>query len=152
MVLPGAWLSLVVEEDVERVTATREGGDDRDGSELEYRMRRADGAVIWVAERWRAIRDADGRLVRWSSVTTDVTSRKRLEETVTRTDRLEAVSRVAAAAAHDFGEVLTAIQYAQANLVVGLPGDDPRAEDVRAHRRLGAPRRPAHPPAPRLRA
>jgi signal transduction histidine kinase len=95
-------------------------------------MRRADGKVIWVEERWRAIRDGAGTLVRWSAVVTDVTSRRRLEETLSRTDRLEAVSRVAASAAHDFGDVLTAIQYAQGNLADAIASDDPRVEDVRA--------------------
>jgi hypothetical protein len=99
---------------------------------MEYRMRRADGTVIWVEERWRSIRDADGRLVRWSAVVTDITSRKRLEETLARTDRLEAVSRVAASAAHDFGDVLTAIQFAHGNLADIVPDDDPRVEDVLA--------------------
>jgi PAS domain S-box-containing protein len=120
MVLPGVWRSLVVEEDVEHEF------------DMEYRMRRADGKVIWVEERWRAIRDAAGRLVRWSAVVTDVTGRRRLEETLARTDRLEAVSRVAASAAHDFGDVLTAIQYAHGNLADSVDGDDPRVEDVRA--------------------
>jgi PAS domain S-box-containing protein len=132
MVLPGVWRSLVVEEDVERAIEAWEAGDDRDEYELEYRMRRADGTVIWVEERWRSSKDAEGRTVRWSSVVTDITARRRLEETVSRTDRLEAVSRVAAAAAHDFGDVLTAIQFAHGNLVDAVDRDDPRAEDVRA--------------------
>jgi len=132
MVLPGAWVSLVVEEDMERVIETWESGDERGEYDLEYRMRRADGAVIWVEERWRSTRDLDGRLIRWSAVVADITSRKRLDETLARTDRLEAVSRVAASAAHDFGEVLTQIQYAQGNLADGVATDDPRVEDVRA--------------------
>jgi len=132
MVLPGVWRSLVVEEDVERAIAVWDSADERDEFDMEYRMRRADGKVIWVEERWRSIRDADGRLVRWSAVVTDITSRRRLEETLARTDRLEAVSRVAASAAHDFGDVLTAIQYAHGNLSDSVGGDDPRLEDVRA--------------------
>jgi signal transduction histidine kinase len=131
MVLPGVWRSLVVEEDAERVIEVWDSEDERDEFDMEYRMRRADGRVIWVDERWRSIRDPDGRLIRWSAVVTDITARKRLEETLARTDRLEAVSRVAASAAHDFGDVLTAIQYAHGNLVDAVPGDDPRVEDVR---------------------
>jgi PAS domain S-box-containing protein len=131
MVLPGVWRSLVVEEDTERVIEIWDSEDERDEFDMEYRMRRADGRVIWVNERWRSIRDPDGRLIRWSAVVTDITARKRLEETLARTDRLEAVSRVAASAARDFGDVLTAIQYAHGNLVDSVPGDDPRVEDVR---------------------
>ena len=62
MVLPGVWRGLVVDEDVERAIDVWEGSDDRDEYDLEYRMRRADGAVIWVEERWRATRDAGGDL------------------------------------------------------------------------------------------
>lgn len=132
MVLPGAWRSLVVEEDAEQTIATWDALHDQQEADIEYRMRRADGKVIWVEERWRSIRDENGTPVRWSSVVTDITSRKRLDETVSRTDRLEAVSRVAAAAAHDFGEVLTQIQYAHGNLADAIDASDPRAEDVRA--------------------
>ena len=132
MVLPGVWRSLVVEEDAERTIEVWDSAEERDEFDMEYRMRRADGKVIWVEERWRSIRGTDGRLVRWSAVVTDITSRKRLEETLARTDRLEAVSRVAASAAHDFGDVLTAIQYAQGNLADSIAGDDPRIGDVRA--------------------
>jgi two-component system, cell cycle sensor histidine kinase and response regulator CckA len=131
MVLPGAWRGLVHEDDRERVWRAWDNDGDLDEYRQEYRIHRADGKVIWIEERWHAKRDAEGRVTRWSSVINDVTSRRRLEETLTRTDRLEAVSRVAAAAAQDFGEVLTTIQYAQVNIADAVAPDQPCADDVR---------------------
>jgi two-component system, cell cycle sensor histidine kinase and response regulator CckA len=131
LVLPGAWRGLVHEDDRERVWRAWDNDEDLDEYRHEYRIHRADGEVIWVEERCHAKRGPDGRVTRWSSVINDVTARRHLEETITRTDRLEAVSRVAAAAAHDFGEVLTTIQYAQVNLADAVPVDVPHADDVR---------------------
>jgi signal transduction histidine kinase len=88
-------------------------------------------APIEGAERWfdtEYVPFEDGVI----AVARDVTARKRLEETVARTERLEAVSRVAAVAAHDFGNVLMGIRIFQGFLKESIPADDPRSEDVRA--------------------
>ncbi|MEI7743842.1 MAG: PAS domain S-box protein [Chloroflexota bacterium] len=130
VVPPGAWRRLVVAEDAERVFAVWEENADADEYELEYRMRRKDGVVIRVEERWRSTRDAHGRITHWYGVTTDITRRQRLEEAAARTDRLEAVSRVAAAAALDFGTVLTAIQFYLGNLAETIAESDQRSSDV----------------------
>lgn len=127
---PGVWRSLVVEEDRERVYATWDRDHSGGDYDLEYRMHRSDGTVIWVEEHWRCGRDSSGRPARWYGLTTDITRRKQLENAVLRSDRLEAVSRVAAAAAVDFGSVLTAIQFYLGNLTADLGDGDPRAEDL----------------------
>ena len=127
---PEAWRSRVLEEDRERAIATWEGNADSDAYELAYRMRRADGSIVWLEERWRSACEPDGRRVRWFAVTADVTERKRVADAVARTDRLEAVSRVSAAAAHDFGNVLVGIGYFAGCLADSLGEDDPRSADV----------------------
>jgi PAS domain S-box-containing protein len=132
MAVPGAWLDKVVEDDRARVAAMRDGADGADAFELGYRMHRADGSIAWLEERWRSVKGGDGSPARWFAVTADVTARKRMEETVARTDRLEAVSRVSAAAAHDFGNVLIGIQYFAGCLTDSLGPGDPRATDVAA--------------------
>ena len=132
MEVPGFWRSLVMEADRERACAAWDDDTTRDSYTLEYRMRRADGRVIDVEERWRATRLHDGRFTRWLGLAADVTARKRLEETVARTGRLEAVSRVAAVAAHDFGNVLMGIRIFQGFLRESIPAEDPRSADVKA--------------------
>ncbi len=47
--------------------------------DLESRSRRADGVYRWFQVRWRAQRDAEGRIARWYSLVTDIDERKRAE-------------------------------------------------------------------------
>lgn len=130
MARPGRWRDLVVDEDRERTIASWQAIDGDRDFDLEYRMRRSDGRIIWVEEHWRCALGANGRPSRWYGLTTDITRRKQLEASVVRTDRLEAVSRVAAAAAVDFGSVLTAIQFYLGNLAADVGDADPHAEDI----------------------
>jgi len=48
--------------------------------DLENRSRRADGVYRWFQVRWRPQRDAEGRIVRWYSLATDIDERKRTED------------------------------------------------------------------------
>ncbi|WP_448208119.1 PAS domain-containing sensor histidine kinase [Azospirillum sp. sgz302134] len=45
----------------------------------DYRLRREDGGWIWIAAQGRAVRDADGRAVRYVGIMTDITDRKAAE-------------------------------------------------------------------------
>jgi PAS domain S-box-containing protein len=58
----------------------------RKGTELnaEWRVRGLDGTERWVMSRGRPIRDADGRVIRFVGIVTDITKRKRTEEEVLR--------------------------------------------------------------------
>jgi len=48
--------------------------------EVEHRLRRADGVYRWFHARGLALRDKEGRIVRWYYLITDVDERKRAEE------------------------------------------------------------------------
>ena len=50
-----------------------------DTNEMEYRIRRPDGALRWVFGRGRVFRDASGKPVRYSGVDVDVTGRRMSE-------------------------------------------------------------------------
>ena len=56
---------------------------ERDGiaRDFEKQLRRPDGAVIWVRDSARAVRDATGRVVAWEGAVEDITARKRAEDT-----------------------------------------------------------------------
>ena len=45
----------------------------------DYRLRREDGGWVWIAAKGRAIRDAEGRAVRYLGIMTDITDRKAAE-------------------------------------------------------------------------
>jgi diguanylate cyclase (GGDEF)-like protein/PAS domain S-box-containing protein len=48
--------------------------------DCEYRLRRADGAFVWVHARGRAVRDARGAAVRFAGSIIDISDRKAVEE------------------------------------------------------------------------
>ncbi len=77
--------------------------------EVEYRMVRTDGRVIWVQNTALAVRDAAGRAEFVLGVLADVTQRRETEEALRQSLKREAVARLAAGVAHDFNNVLAAI-------------------------------------------
>jgi len=60
--------------------------------EFEHRLRRADGAYRWFQSRGFPLRDADGQVVRWYNLLTNIDDRKQTEERLRRSeaDLLEA--------------------------------------------------------------
>jgi PAS domain S-box-containing protein len=60
--------------------------------EFEHRLRRADGAYRWFQSRGFPLRDAEGQVVRWYNLLTDLDDRKQTEERLRRSeaDLLEA--------------------------------------------------------------
>ena len=60
--------------------------------EFEHRIRRADGEYRWFQSRGLPLRDADGRIIRWYNLLTDIDARKQSEEKLRRSeaDLLEA--------------------------------------------------------------
>jgi|GEM_PF-1243892 len=79
-ITPETWRTLVHPDDLPRVAAAREAAR-RDGTiyRCEHRIIRADGALRWVDPLGRFLRDAEGRVVRFVGVFSDVTERKAAE-------------------------------------------------------------------------
>jgi PAS domain S-box-containing protein len=50
--------------------------------DVEYRVRRSDGTYGWFKTRGTPIRDSDGTIVKWFGTCTDITERKRAEQTL----------------------------------------------------------------------
>ena len=53
---------------------------------FEHRIRRADGAYRWFQSRGKPLRDAEGRVVRWYNLLTDIDERKQTEEKLQRSE------------------------------------------------------------------
>ncbi len=76
-------------------------------SGFEATWRRADGTPLVVALDGREVRDADGNVQYWEGFARDVTRARMLEGELARSQRMEALGRLAGGVAHDFNNLLT---------------------------------------------
>ncbi len=113
-------------DDRARVLAALTGPDDTD---LEFRVRRADGQVRVFRDRMRVVHDPDGEVVRRYGVMFDVTERRELQDRVRRSERFSSMGELSAAVAHDFDNVLYGIGIFGRRLLASHP--DP-ADSVHA--------------------
>jgi two-component system cell cycle sensor histidine kinase/response regulator CckA len=70
---------------------------------------RADGSAFWNLVSITPVRDADGRATHFVGTQRDVSERKRLEDQLRQTQKIEAIGSLAGGIAHDFNNMLTVI-------------------------------------------
>ncbi len=99
---------------------------------------RKDGAPVSVSVTVSPIRDEKGAFVGSSMIARDVTDLKRLESELREAHRQEAIGRLASGLAHDFGELLGAVDTAAANLLISGPLDDASLRELEKIRRATA--------------
>ncbi len=127
---PGFWRSLVVSEDRARTVALWDHDEHLDEYDLEYRVRRADGATIWIHDRMKCVRGVNGKVLRWYGLSFDVTDLRTLRQQAIHSERLEAIGQFASGVAHDFSDVLLGIALYSGFVRDSLPDGDPRAQDL----------------------
>jgi signal transduction histidine kinase len=77
--------------------------------EFEHRVLHADGSLGWTFSRAVPILGEDGEITEWVGMATDVTERKRSEETLLNAERLASLGRMAVAISHEINNPLEAV-------------------------------------------
>ncbi|HWC15714.1 MAG TPA: PAS domain S-box protein [Terriglobales bacterium] len=103
-----SWMKLIHPEDKSRVEAAIERMLGEGSAELEVRLVRNDGHVIWLSERGELYHDGDSK-PHCLGVAMDITERKRNEEVLRRAEKLAAVGQLGATIAHELNNPLEAI-------------------------------------------
>jgi PAS domain S-box-containing protein len=115
------WGDALHPDDRERTLACwNDAMEGRGVYDLEYRLRRADGVYRWFHARAVALRDMDGRIVRWFGTSTDVHDRKLAEEALQEADQRK--DEFMAMLAHELRNPLAPVRTAVE--VINLSGDD----------------------------
>lgn len=89
-----------------------------------------DGREIRVLQVVMAHRGEDGAIEYLSTIARDITERKRLQEQLLQSHKMEAVGRLAAGIAHDFNNILSIIGGYSELIQMKLKEDDPLLDPV----------------------
>ncbi len=124
--------SVVVPEDLEMVLATDlRALEMRTPYQVEYRIRRGtDGQERWVGVFGRYLYNEEGRATRALGIVTDITERRRLEQRVRQTQKLDALGTLAGGIAHDFNNILSILRGNLLLIEADLPADHPIAPAI----------------------
>lgn len=98
--------------------------------QAEYRMCARDGRVLWFRDEGVLLEQSDGPGLLMQGVMYEITERKRLEDQLRHSQKLEAVGQLAGGVAHDFNNLLMLIQAHNEHLRDNLAADDPARKDA----------------------
>jgi two-component system, cell cycle sensor histidine kinase and response regulator CckA len=99
--------------------------------------RRKDDSDFPVFLSTGQVKDTQGQVIGILGIAQDITDRKRLEEQLFVSQKMEAVGLLAGGVAHDFNNLLSVIMGYSDLILDGFPPDDPRWQQVQQIKKAG---------------
>ncbi|MCK5688935.1 response regulator [Myxococcota bacterium] len=96
--------------------------------DFQWQIKKKNGDIFWVEANLTQAQLDNRQVV--LAVGRDITTRKKLEEQLRQTHKMEAIGRLASGVAHDFNNILTAINGYADLILATLPPDHPIVTDV----------------------
>jgi two-component system cell cycle sensor histidine kinase/response regulator CckA len=127
---PANWINRIHPEDRESTLAAEARFQkNRDLYQAEYRMFARDSRVLWFRDEAVMLPTAEDQPCLMQGVMYDITERKRLEDQLLHSQKMEAVGLLAGGVAHDFNNLLMLIQAHNERLRGGLAPDAPTQKE-----------------------
>ena len=102
----------------------------RQYDDMETTWKGKDGRLLNVQLSVRAVRNGAGQVEYYETFVRDVTERRRLQQQLVESQKMDAVGRLAGGIAHDFNNLLTIITSYSEMLLADLEKDDPKRADL----------------------
>jgi PAS domain S-box-containing protein len=112
---------------LKRLRQNLEDGDLFAGEAINYRK---DGKEFVLEWQIAPIRNAAGKITHFVGIERDITGRKKLEEQLVQSQKMETVGKLAGGIAHEFNSILTAIIGQSELLLADVPAGSPFAKNA----------------------
>ncbi len=98
----------------------------------EFHNVKKNGELYWESAIIAPVKDVSGKIVNYIGIMEDITELKKLQEQLTRAQRMEAIGTLTTGIAHDFNNILTAINGYVELIKLSIGEDNPIYPDILA--------------------
>ncbi len=103
----------------------------------EFHNKKSDGTLYWENAFITCIRNSEGTPTNYLAVKNDITEKKKMEEQLIQSQKMESIGTLAGGIAHDFNNLLTVINGYSDMLLMKFDNNDPKYREISAIRAAG---------------